>query len=94
MKVLKWPLLSIVIPRLALIGFMFGQPFLINRAIHFASVPANEQVENAESIGNGLIAAYVIVYIGIAVSYLSSFHNWLLLNLRDLSRCPWVSINI
>ncbi|KAI1930027.1 hypothetical protein LOZ60_001286 [Ophidiomyces ophidiicola] len=65
LNVLKWPLLSIVIPRACLIAFMFGQPFLINRAITFASQPTQS---NSESIGNGLIAAYVLVYVGIAVS--------------------------
>ncbi|EEP79833.1 hypothetical protein UREG_04679 [Uncinocarpus reesii 1704] len=71
MKVLKWPLLSIIIPRLCLIGFMFGQPFLINRAIKFATYPPIDGAasgENADSVGYGLIAAYILVYVGIAVS--------------------------
>ncbi|WEW56917.1 hypothetical protein PRK78_002374 [Emydomyces testavorans] len=65
LKVLKWPLLSIVLPRICLIAFMFGQPFLINRAIKFAS---SSTPENSESVGYGLIAAYALVYVGIAVS--------------------------
>ncbi|KAL1959109.1 hypothetical protein VTO42DRAFT_2896 [Malbranchea cinnamomea] len=63
--VLKWPLLSIVLPRACLIGFTFCQPFLINRAITLAMQPVNEHTTN---IGYGLIGAYVIVYVGIAVS--------------------------
>ena len=62
--VLKWPLLSIVIPRASLIAFTFCQPFLINRAITLAMEPVTEHTTN---MGYGLIGAYVIVYVGIAV---------------------------
>ncbi|KMP02660.1 canalicular multispecific organic anion transporter 1 [Coccidioides immitis RMSCC 2394] len=64
-KVLKWRLMSIIFPRLCLIGFTFAQPFLINRAIKFASQPESR---TSEGIGNSLIGAYILVYIGIAVS--------------------------
>ncbi|KAK2853332.1 hypothetical protein FQN49_005174 [Arthroderma sp. PD_2] len=64
-KVLKWPILSIVFPRLCLIGFLFAQPFLLNRAILLASEPITEHTTNQ---GYGLIFAYVIVYVGLAVS--------------------------
>ncbi|KAL9595555.1 MAG: hypothetical protein Q9219_006375 [cf. Caloplaca sp. 3 TL-2023] len=61
----KWRLLAAVPPRLALIGFNFCQPFLIERAIAFNREPVNESSTNA---GYGLIGAYFIVYCGIAVT--------------------------
>ncbi len=64
-KTLKRPLLIVVIPRLCLIGFMYSQPYLNNRAIKLSVEPVNKQTTN---YGYGLIGAYVIVYVGIAVS--------------------------
>lgn len=62
---LKWHLLSVVPPRLGLIGFTFCQPFLIQRAIHFMGQPVNESTTN---VGYGLIGAYFFVYCGIALT--------------------------
>lgn len=88
---LKWPLLSIVFPRACLIGFTFCQPFLINRAITLAMEPVTEHTTN---MGYGLIAAYVIVYVGIAVSlYLEFFANSEMI-LTGWIRLPWANINI
>ena len=56
-----------VIPRLFLIAFTYAQPFLINAAIKFASLPESQPYDN---IGYGLIGAYFLVYTGIAVRYL------------------------
>lgn len=64
-RTLKWPLLSIALPRICLIGFNFSQPFLINRAISFSLEPESQHTTN---VGYGLIFAYVLVYTGIAVS--------------------------
>jgi len=61
---LKWPVLAVVPPRLCLIGFNFCQPFLINRAVTFSQEAVTRQTTN---IGYGLIGAYVIVFVGIAV---------------------------
>lgn len=58
-------MLAVVPPRLALIGFNFCQPFLINRAVTFSQQSSSTQTKN---IGYGLIGAYVIVFVGIAVS--------------------------
>ena len=66
LRVLKRPLLAAAFPRLCLIGFSFAQPFLINRAILFASSPDTPENRN---VGYGLIGAFVLVYIGIAVSF-------------------------
>lgn len=59
---LKWHILSAVPPRLALIGFNFCQPFLIERAINY-----NHQSNNSNT-GYGLIGAYFLVYTGIAIT--------------------------
>ncbi|KAL8840168.1 MAG: hypothetical protein Q9176_004016 [Flavoplaca citrina] len=62
---LKWRVLAAVPPRLALIGFKFCQPFLIERAISFNRQPINQTSTNQ---GYGLIGAYFLVYTGIAVT--------------------------
>jgi ATP-binding cassette subfamily C (CFTR/MRP) protein 1 len=61
---LKWSILAVVPPRLCLIGFNFCQPFLINRAVKFSQEAPTPQAKN---IGYGLIGAYIIVFVGIAV---------------------------
>jgi len=71
-SVMRWPILSAVIPRLFEIGFVYSQPFLINRAIKLAQSPKSEENNN---VGYGLIGAYVIVYAGIAVSFLATLPN-------------------
>jgi ATP-binding cassette, subfamily C (CFTR/MRP), member 1 len=63
------PLLFALVPRLFLIGFNYAQPFLINAAIALASQPVTESYNN---IGYGLIGAYILVYVGIAVGLRSS----------------------
>ncbi|TVY44056.1 ABC transporter [Lachnellula occidentalis] len=70
-RTLKWPLLSAVIPRLALTGFNYSQPFLLNRAIDLSQQPVNSDTKNA---GYGLIGAYILVYVGIAISMGQSQH--------------------
>jgi ATP-binding cassette subfamily C (CFTR/MRP) protein 1 len=65
MRHYKGMLLSAIIPRLALTGFTFCQPFLVERSIIFIT-----QFDHANriQIGYGLVAATAIIYIGIAVS--------------------------
>ncbi|KAF2267153.1 hypothetical protein CC78DRAFT_566318 [Lojkania enalia] len=65
LKRLKWPVLAVIPPRASLIAFNFCQPFLINRAISYSQQPVTNQTAN---IGYGLIGAYVLVYVGIAIS--------------------------
>ena len=60
----KRQLFAPIIPRIVLIGFTFCQPLLLNRFISYLAEP--EGPESA-SIGYGLIAAYGIVYLGLAV---------------------------
>ncbi|KAL6167369.1 hypothetical protein ACJQWK_06803 [Exserohilum turcicum] len=62
---LKWSILAVVPPRLCLIGFNFCQPFLINRAVKYSQEAQSPQSKN---IGYGLIGAYILVFVGIAVS--------------------------
>ncbi|CZT49492.1 related to multidrug resistance-associated protein [Rhynchosporium secalis] len=57
-------ILSIVFPRLCLVGLSVAQPFLINEAINF--VQATDGDENINN-GYGLIGAYTFVYVGSAV---------------------------
>ncbi|KAF2020289.1 ABC transporter [Aaosphaeria arxii CBS 175.79] len=62
---IKWSILAVVPPRICLIAFNFCQPFLINRAISYSEQEDSPQHRN---IGYGLIGAYVLVYVGIAIS--------------------------
>lgn len=52
--------------RVAQAAFEFTQPFLISRTLHWLYVPAAD----SNAVGWGLLGAYAIVYIGIAVSLL------------------------
>lgn len=61
----RWDLLAGVLPRLCYTGFTFAQPFLISRALDYAG---QREAANSHNIAYGLIGAYAIVYIGIAVS--------------------------
>ena len=62
---IKWHLLSAFPSRLGLIAFTFCQPFLITRAIDLSQEPVNQASSND---GYGLIGAYLIVYVGIAIT--------------------------
>lgn len=69
-RALWLPLSLPMIPRLFLVGFSLAQPFLIEEAVTFV-----ESSEDAEiSVGYGLIGAYGLTYIGIAVSLSSQNH--------------------
>ncbi|KAF4633015.1 hypothetical protein G7Y89_g5109 [Cudoniella acicularis] len=65
LQALKWPLSYAVLPRLCLTAFNFCQPFLLNSTIDFSQHSAGHASVNT---GYGLIGAYFLVYIGIAVS--------------------------
>lgn len=53
-----------ILPRLGYTVFTFAQPFLVERVLDFMTEP--EHV-NSDNYARGLIAAYAIVYVGIAV---------------------------
>ncbi|KAK5991839.1 ABC multidrug transporter B [Cladobotryum mycophilum] len=57
------PFLAAVIPRLCLTGFTFVQPFLINSLIAYIS-----NKDSPTDHGKGIIGAYALVYLGMAVS--------------------------
>ncbi|AEO64844.1 uncharacterized protein THITE_35966 [Thermothielavioides terrestris NRRL 8126] len=63
--VLKWPVLQSIPPRACLIALNFCQPFLINHAIKLSQEAINDETTQR---GYGLIGAYLLVYVGIAVS--------------------------
>lgn len=81
---LKWPILAVIPPRLCLIGFNFCQPFLINLAVTFSQQGVTDQTNK---IGYGLIGAYVLVFVGIAVSGISNSTTYVddLLSVQQLS---------
>lgn len=64
-KTLAVALLTPVGPRIALIGFTFCQPFLINSILSYLQEPSTTRDPN---IAYGLIGATIIIYIGIALS--------------------------
>ncbi|KAH7236581.1 P-loop containing nucleoside triphosphate hydrolase protein [Fusarium tricinctum] len=64
-KSLKGPLLAIVFPRLCFIGFTFCQPFLISVTLRWAERDSNS---DDMSQGYGLIGAWFLVFIGLAVT--------------------------
>ncbi|SPJ75456.1 related to multidrug resistance protein [Fusarium torulosum] len=64
-KLLKRPLLAIVFPRLCFIGFTFCQPFLISATLAWAERNSNS---DDMSQGYGLIGAWFLVFVGLAVT--------------------------
>ena len=68
----KWYFLCVVPPRLGYIGFTFSQPFLISEAIALVDQPINKSTDNA---AYGMIGAYIIVYMGIAIT-MAQFQHW------------------
>ncbi|KAI6769290.1 hypothetical protein HG531_010394 [Fusarium graminearum] len=67
---LQWPITAVIVPRLALLTFNICQPLILNRLLVFlgdTSQPIN--------IGYGLIAAYGLVYTGIALSQALYWHR-------------------
>ncbi|KAF2638302.1 putative ABC multidrug transporter [Massarina eburnea CBS 473.64] len=69
-KLLKWAIFVPVMPRIALIAFTLCQPLLLKRLLRFLT----SDDENRR-IGYGLIGAYGIVYLGIAVSSAFYWHR-------------------
>jgi hypothetical protein len=66
----KWPFLSTVVPRVCVVALKLVQPFLVQRSINYINVPA---VLGSQNTGYGLIAAYGLVYLCIAVKRSRSF---------------------
>lgn len=64
-RCLMWPLLIQITPRIVLIALKFSQPFLVQRVTEYVG---SESAATDDDIGFGLIGAYGLVYIGLAVS--------------------------
>jgi hypothetical protein len=59
-----WSILAGVLPRALQVGFVFAQPFLVDTTVSWIQDAEGPNVQNE---GYGLIGAFAIVYIGIAV---------------------------
>lgn len=57
--------LSAIVPRLCLSAFSFCQPFLITATIDYIQ---NDKTSNSKNRGQAIVGAYVLVYLGWAVS--------------------------
>ncbi|KAF5647245.1 multidrug resistance-associated 1 [Fusarium sp. NRRL 52700] len=60
---LRWSIIAVVLPRLALLAFTICQPLILNRLLAFL-----DDTSQSINIGYGIIAAYGLVYSGIALS--------------------------
>ncbi|CAG8213587.1 unnamed protein product [Penicillium olsonii] len=65
MKAARWPLLAGVPARACVVAFNFCQPLLLERSLSFFNSEVNPATTN---IGYGLIGAYIMVYVGLAIS--------------------------
>jgi hypothetical protein len=66
MRVFLTQTLVAIPPRLALTGFKFAQPFLLQRVVAYVGA-ANSSPLDAE-VARGLVGATAVIYVGIAVS--------------------------
>lgn len=67
---MPWSFVGPIIPRLLLILFTYSQPLLLQRIVLYL-----QESHASEAEGYGLIGAYAIVYLGIAVSLVSLISN-------------------
>ncbi|KAF7158902.1 hypothetical protein CNMCM5623_004081 [Aspergillus felis] len=68
----RWAILAAVIPRLALTGFTFAQPFLLTRIISYITEPDGALTAD---YGTGLIVATVLIYVGLAITQANNQHK-------------------
>ncbi|KAI1673320.1 ABC transporter integral membrane type 1 [Pyrenophora tritici-repentis] len=80
-RTLKVPLLLPIVPRLALLGFTFCQPFFIEALLDYLAKPTLDP-----NIGYGLIGASFLIYFGIATSgaFTWYFHHRLRTMIRSI----------
>ncbi|KAG5784249.1 hypothetical protein H9Q73_002081 [Fusarium xylarioides] len=67
---LRWSIIAVVLPRLALLAFTICQPLILNRLLVFL-----DDSSQSINIGYGIIAAYGLVYSGIALSQALYWHR-------------------
>ncbi|OAL69956.1 multidrug resistance protein [Trichophyton violaceum] len=71
-----WAALAAVIPRLCLTGLTFTQPFLLARIVRYVTEEAADDDDGlASRYGYGLIAAALLIYIGLAVATTNTQHK-------------------
>ncbi|KAK1675557.1 P-loop containing nucleoside triphosphate hydrolase protein [Colletotrichum godetiae] len=63
---LKWPILAPVPAYMILVGLQLAQPFMISTIMAYLASPV-DHTEDQRNIGYGLIGAYGLVYVSIAV---------------------------
>lgn len=71
-RALWWPIAQAAIPRIFLILFTFAQPLLISGALYLLSHPRDQM---SGVLGQALVGATVLLYIGLAVSRLLYEHR-------------------
>lgn len=83
-KMLLPLLFSTVLPRLCQTAFTFSQPFMINTTVKYM-----DQFDANPNYGKGLIGAWALVYLGIAVCSERPKINWLIsiTRIRYRTRC-------
>jgi hypothetical protein len=69
LKATRYQMALCIFPRLCVVGFRFAQPFLISRTVNFV-----DSIEESDNIGWGLTAAFVVVFVGKAVSSALYYH--------------------
>lgn len=67
-SVLKWPILAPIPAYFVIVGLQLAQPFLISSIMAYLATPVDNS-EHQRNIGYGLIGAYGLVYLCIAVSW-------------------------
>lgn len=65
-KVLKWRILATMAPRLVLVLCTISSPLLLEKLL--AYLQSDFRGSSPDALGNGLILAFAVVYLGIAVS--------------------------
>ena len=61
---LKWPIFAAFPARLITMGLTFAQPFLLADTVGLSALPV---VKETDQWGYGLIGAFILVYLGLAV---------------------------
>lgn len=84
MKTLIWPILSVIPPRACLVALNFSQPLLINRAVLLS---VDNVTPWTTHVGYGLIGAYIIVYVGAAVSHPLHLAHFVKINVLPFLGC-------
>ncbi|KAM5348158.1 hypothetical protein ACJ41O_007982 [Fusarium nematophilum] len=82
---LRWSIVAVVLPRLALLAFTICQPLVLNRFLVFLGDPSQ-----SVNIGYGLIAAYGLVYLGIAIAQALYWHR----NARSVTMLRGVLVSV